>query len=130
MIEFKQIPFAELVGYKIEFCPTTLQASCVLSADDVHLNNSGVVHGGVLATLLDSTSGLAASLSFDASATTPVVTVSLNINYLLSVYPGLIEATAKVKRSGRSLAFVEAQIFDKERRIVATATGVFKKRRT
>jgi uncharacterized protein (TIGR00369 family) len=68
---------------------------------------TGVVHGGVISTLLDTVSGLAAMSA--VSANTPVATLDLRIDYLKPARPGeTIFATAECFRLTRSVAFVRA----------------------
>lgn len=74
-----------------------------------HANRNGTVHGGVIATLLDSVMGNAvrAGLDDDQSA----ATVSMTVTYLS---PGAIgeqlRASAEVRKRGSSLVMVEADV--------------------
>lgn len=68
---------------------------------------TGVVHGGVISTLLDTVAGLTAMSA--VSATTPVATLDLRIDYLKPARPGdAIYADADCFRLSRSVAFVRA----------------------
>lgn len=68
---------------------------------------TGVVHGGVISTLLDTVAGLTAMSA--VSPTTPVATLDLRIDYLKPARPGdAIFADADCFRLSSSVAFVRA----------------------
>ena len=123
----KPIPLAGLIGFRVEVDATQKEASCVLGIDAVHLNRHGVLHGGIISTLLDTASGVTASLTVDDEGLTPFTTVSLNINFLAPVVSGDVRATGRISGGGRSLTFVDAEVCDDQGRRIATSTGVFKR---
>lgn len=91
-------------------------------AAERHTNSGGVVHGGVLSTFADI---VLAQAVFRELALTPI-TVRLVTEYLIPVKIGAwIEGTARLRRSGRSLAFVEGEVIV-GRRMVVIASAVFK----
>ena len=66
---------------------------------------SGVLHGGVLTTLLDQTSGLAAISSFEEMMA--VATLDLRIDYMRAAEPGkTIIAEAHAYKTTKHIAFV------------------------
>ena len=71
-------PFGWLLGYHyVEAGPG--QARCTLEIADVHLNSSGVAHGGVLCTLADAALGAAAHHSQELGLR--FVTDELKVNF-------------------------------------------------
>jgi uncharacterized protein (TIGR00369 family) len=92
----------------------------LVDAGDEHLNTHGTVHGGVLATMLDSAMGAAA---FEASGEAPV-TVSLTVTYLEPGRPGRLEAVAKVRKRGKRLLVVEGEVLQ-DGDVVADALATF-----
>lgn len=117
----------QLVGYK-----TTIDrqdGSCVVILDlqPPHLNRHGILHGGIVATLLDVVCGNAASQFFDRENHAALVTVSLTLSYVAAVRKGRITATARVTGGGASIAHLFGELHDDEGRLLATATGVFKR---
>ena len=91
-----------------------------------HLNRQGMLHGGLIATLLDAACGYAGLHSAEGEEEVHGVTVMLNIAYLKAARSGRVIARGRVSRSGRSLYFAEASLVDEEGEVLATAQGTFK----
>ncbi len=75
-------------------------------AGEQHLNPHGSVHGGLLATMLDTAMGTAVR----AAGGEQPVTVSLTITYLDPGRPGPLTATARVRKRGKRLTVVEGEV--------------------
>ena len=90
-------------------------------ARDEHLNQAGTLHGGVLATLVDTAMGQAVRSSTgdeDVPATS-----QLTVTYLRPGTPGPLEVTAKVRSQGEHLTVCEADVEQDGRTLVhAVAT--------
>ena len=83
------------------------------------LNTEGVLHGGVIATLADSSAGIALARHFRGQE--PLTTVELKINYLSPATGGVVRARARLLRVGRTLCVARADVTDARGRAVATA---------
>lgn len=94
-----------------------------MSAAEEHLNLQGLVHGGVLATLLDTAMGLAVRSALDPGRRH--VTIEMSVHYLRPAHPGRLVAHGRTLRVGRTIAFAEAEVLDEEGRALASATGTF-----
>lgn len=92
----------------------------VVDAADHHLNDSGAVHGGVLATLIDAAMGTAVS----STGGDAPVTVSLTVAYLEPGRAGRLEARARVRKRGKRLMVVEAEVVQ-DGDVVADALATF-----
>jgi uncharacterized protein (TIGR00369 family) len=90
-----------------------------LDAGANHMNLQGVLHGGMIATLADTATGLAVRTVLDPD--TRCVTVQLGVNFLSGGTPGRIVARGRVVRAGRQMAYAEADIIDGEDRVLARA---------
>ena len=101
-------PHAKFLGMK--FVAVDIgQATLSLPYNDKLVGNTQtkVLHGGVLTTLLDQASGLAATSSFDPL--TPVATLDLRIDYMRAGTPGkTLIAEAHAYKTTRHIAFVRA----------------------
>ena len=92
----------------------------VLDAAEQHLNKHGTVHGGVLATMIDVAMGTAVATTGGESP----VTVSLTVTYLEPGQPGDLTATARVRKRGKRLIVVEAEVVQ-DGDVVADALATF-----
>jgi uncharacterized protein (TIGR00369 family) len=81
----------------------------------------GRLHGGVVASLLDS----AGTWALIAQTGEVFTTVDLRIDYLRPVRAGALIASGSVVACGASVARAAAQLSDAEGRCCATATGTF-----
>jgi uncharacterized protein (TIGR00369 family) len=87
-------------------------------------NRMGNVQGGMLAAMLDSTLGCAAVAMLPAPAS--VMTLSMNVSFLRTAAPGALRGFGRVRRRGRSILFVEAELRDAGDDVIATATGTMR----
>ena len=87
-------------------------------------NQLPAAHGGILMTLLDVAMSRAAVLAPGAPAST-AVTVEMSSRFIRPGRGPLL-AEGRVINQGRSLCTCEANIYDQERNILATAQGTFK----
>lgn len=91
-----------------------------------HLNRQGMLHGGLVATLLDAACGYAGLHTGEGEEEVHGVTVMLNIAYLKAARSGTVIACGRISRSGRSLYFAEATLTTEGGELLATAQGTFK----
>ena len=93
-----------------------------LQVANQHMNSNGVVHGGLLATMLDHTIGHNCVL---AMAPLPLTTANLNVSFLRPVLNGdFVSSTGTVRKSGRIAAYGEGHLWVKGRP-VTSAQGLF-----
>ncbi len=90
-----------------------------LEAGSDHVNLLGTVHGGVLATLVDTAAGLAVRSAIPAGSRH--VSVNLDVQYLAPANTGTLLAAGRVVRMGRRIAFAEAHVTDAVGAVVARA---------
>ena len=83
------------------------RATLSVEVDDRHLNPAGTVHGGMLATLVDTTMGAAIRSAIDDEVP---ATSQLSITYLRPGKPGRLEVTATVRKRGQNLTVCEADV--------------------
>lgn len=93
-----------------------------IEIDQRHLNPAGTVHGGVLATLVDSAMGLAARSRTDDGEVP--ATSQLTIAYLTSAREGLLTVSAQVRKQGEHLLLCDAEV-DQDGTTVVHAMATF-----
>jgi uncharacterized protein (TIGR00369 family) len=100
----------------------TLDSSRVeLDIDRCHHQPFGIVHGGVIATLVDTATFWAGfgPIAEDAG----LVNVDLKLNYLETVSEGKLIATGRCIRAGRTMSYAEAHIRTAADRLIAHGTS-------
>lgn len=98
-----------------------------LLAGPQHSNVHGIVHGGMLMTLIDNALGLTV---WEATGRQPAVTMQLNTQFIAAARPGdFIEARGEVLRVARSVVFVRGVLSVRGETVLA-ADGVWKVIRT
>jgi len=116
------VPFAKLLGIKLDSVEPG-DATLSLQIRDDFKQNAGVVHGGVIASLIDSATAFAIIPLLNADERT--TTVDLTISYLRPLTAGSMVARAKVLRAGKRLIVVSAELFDDGRTLAATALSTY-----
>ena len=93
-----------------------------LDPDERHTNPMGTVHGGILATFLDSAMGCAVQSALPEGK--GYTTLELGVNFVRPVMPGAarIRAEGRVLHRGSRTATAEGRVVDGEGRLVAHAT--------
>lgn len=98
------------------------RARLELDATEEHLNEAGTLHGGVLATLVDTAMGQAVR-SRTGDDDVPA-TSQLTVTYLRPGQPGNLVATATVRMQGENLTVCEAEV-EQDGRTLAHALATF-----
>jgi uncharacterized protein (TIGR00369 family) len=88
-----------------------------------HRNLQGLVHGGILATLVDIAMGLA--VRSVVGPTRRPVTIDLDVHYLRPARPGRLEAIGTVVRVGTQVGFAEGSVTDATGRLLVRASGTY-----
>jgi len=97
------------------------QAVVKLKTEQCHLQPFGIVHGGVLATLVDTATFWSVFLRLPEDA--GLVNIDLKLNYIKSISTGLMTAQGRCIRAGRSINYAEASVKDKEGNLIAHGTS-------
>ncbi|GIW86232.1 MAG: hypothetical protein KatS3mg108_0556 [Isosphaeraceae bacterium] len=93
-----------------------------LRAETHHLRSAGIVHGGVIAALLDACQGMAAASV--APAGHDVLTVQLNVNFIRPVPLGeFVEARGQILHAGRRTAVTRGEVTTSTGNLVAAASA-------
>jgi uncharacterized protein (TIGR00369 family) len=86
-----------------------------------HLQPFGIVHGGVLATLIDTATFWAAFMRLPDDA--GLVNVDLKLNYLRAVVDGKLRAEGECLRAGRQISYTIASVYNEGGELVAHGTS-------
>lgn len=95
----------------------------VMDAGPEHLNLNGVVHGGVLMSLLDM--AMATAVGATLGPEERAASIELGTHFLAAARPGRLVATGRVVRRGRTLAFAEGEVQDADGKPLARGKGIW-----
>ncbi len=131
------IPFNRVIGVTLESMSPTGARMEVAHRDELTNNPaSGILHGGVVSSILDVVGGLSAlsALVFDRDLDTldeileifvKFGTVDLRVDYLRPGVGERFTATGTVMRSGRRLAVTRMEFSNEQGTLLATGTGTY-----
>ena len=83
----------------------------------------GVLHGGMIATLLDMSMALAASTDLAENEFT--TTHDLSVKYLRPMFGNTLRCEGEVLKKGKRVTVMNAYAYDEEGELIATCTGSF-----
>jgi len=118
------VPFAQLLGIELDDISSGT-ATLGLNVRKQLTQNHGVVHGGAIASLIDTATAFAI-ISLLAPRER-VTTVDLTVSYLRPLTEGRVTAVARVLRAGRRLFVVSAEVFDNDGKLATTALSTYMK---
>lgn len=119
--DFEGSPFWNFIGLQlIELKEGAVSLALPFQKDFINVRKS--VHGGIYASILDTTMGMVARTLGNSE----VSTLHLNIQFLKSALDGTIYSEGKVIHQSRNTVFVEGKIMDETGDLLGHCTGTFK----
>jgi uncharacterized protein (TIGR00369 family) len=115
------IPFLDHLGVVPEFAENG-KSRITLNMRPEHKNSFGVVHGGVIMTLLDFVMAAAARSAMDHPL--GAITIDMTISFLRPSV-GKIAVEGTVLKSGKSINYCEAVVLNEAGEITAKSSGTF-----
>ena len=105
---FRAAPFVADMGMELE---SLGDGECVslLHVAQRHLQQNGLIHAGVQATMADHTAGAAAFTQVQAGCY--VVTAEIKISYLRAAKGERLRCRSRILKPGRQFTFVESEVF-------------------
>ena len=114
------MPFAGLLGVDVvSASPEEVRAR--LDWDESRCTAGGILHGGALMGLADSSGGLCAFLNLPDGAS-GTATIESKSNFFRPVSDRYVEATSRVLHQGRTTIVVETELRDADGRLAAKVT--------
>lgn len=117
----EEVTFSKHIGAKVEEVEPG-RAVIRIDIEDIHLNGTGTLHGGVYASLMDNAMGL----SVLALVGTRIATIEMNVHFLGAVNEGRIICHSDVVHRTRRTATAESKVYDADGNLVAMGTGAFR----
>ena len=117
-----ELPFVSLLGIELESAEPGSAVMSLAVRNELKRDN-GVVHGGAIATLIDTCTAFAIIPLLGEGEHS--VTVDLTISYLRPLTAGTARASAKILREGRRIIVLSAKVLDHEGNLAATALSTY-----
>jgi uncharacterized protein (TIGR00369 family) len=116
------LPFSKLIGMElVEIRPG--EAVIKIEMRDELRQPSGVLHGGVTATLIDTAMAFAVRTRLEMNEAT--ATIDLTIHYLRPHTDGTFTCTAKLVRAGKRIFTVTADVVNQEGKLIAIGLSTY-----
>jgi len=117
-----RLPLAKLFGMELVDVELDKAAISIVMRDDLR-QPSGVLHGGVTASLIDTAMAFAVRTRLPINEAT--ATIDLTIHYLRPHTTGTCTCTAAVVRAGKRIFTVSADIVNEEGKLIATGLSTY-----
>jgi uncharacterized protein (TIGR00369 family) len=114
------VAVARLIGFEAKEIAEG-RATVTFSAEPRHANPMGTLHGGILCDIADAAMGMAFASTLAPEES--FATVELKINFFRPVWQARLTAEGRVVQRGRTMGYVECEITDEEKRLVAKAAS-------
>lgn len=125
---FPESAFQRLLGFHVTEWNVD-HAILELQLTEHHLNRNGVVHGGLLSTLLDTAMGHSGLYCPYPGHVRHGVTLSLTTNFTAQASSGVLRAIGIRRTGGHRIFSATAEVLDAENRVIALGQGTFQIRR-
>ena len=120
-------PYAQPPSLEIENIERGVgSASATYRVEAEHLNRKDMLHGGIVAGLMDVIMTIAAGCHPDPAQRRFAITLSLSLNFVGAAGPGTLRLQAETTGGGKRTCFCEGRIEDSDGNPIATAQGAFK----
>jgi uncharacterized protein (TIGR00369 family) len=118
----ERMPFGQLLGIQLESAERGM-ATMSFEVTDLLKQNNGVVHGGAIASLIDTATAFAIIPLLKDGETAS--TIELSISYLRPLVAGRVTCSALVRREGKRLIALSADVLDGEGNLAATSLSTY-----
>lgn len=116
------VPFLKVLGVEVESVGPG-SATLLLPVREELMRNDGIIHGGAIASVIDSAFAFAIIPLLGDNERT--VTTDMTIHYLRPLSGGVSKTVARVVRAGRRVITVSAELFDENGKLAATALSTY-----
>lgn len=117
--------FNVVIGYRLAEWREDF-ARLELTLEEKHLNRSGVVHGGVLATMLDVALGYAGIYTAEPGRIRRAVTLTMTTSYLGQAKSGVLSCIAQRRGGGKTIYMATGEVLDEAGTLIALGEGTFR----
>lgn len=116
-------PFGAILDAKMDPARTEGDYELVLDAQEMHERDGGILHGGVMMSLLDMAMAGAVGRLLEPGET--CASASITTDFLRAGKRGRLVARGRVSGRGKRTAFPSAELLDADGVVIARASGVW-----
>ena len=118
----KRPPCSETLGMRlIEVEQDAKRVRMEFDVSPSFANPTGAIQGGFIAAMMDEAMSTCVIIASNVTMTAP--TLEMKTSYLRRLMPGKAHVDARILKMGRAAAFMEAECFDADGKLVAKATA-------
>jgi len=133
----RKIPFNKVLGLQVESLKTQdVRVKFDMKAEFIGNYVHGILHGGVISAVLDTTGGLTASVGVlekmagksieeIGKSLTNIGTIDLRIDYLRPGLGDYFTATGSIMRAGRRVSVTRMELYNDKDLLIAVGTGTY-----
>lgn len=119
---FPKPPCARTLGWEMLAADeATGEVRIAFDGKQAFCNPGGHIQGGFVAAMLDDTLG--PTILVKTRGSRYCATIDLNVSFLVPARPGQLIGTGRITRLGKTIAFLEGELFDETGVMVARATA-------
>jgi uncharacterized protein (TIGR00369 family) len=113
-------PFPQHLGMRLVSIELD-RAKVALQVEDYHMQPFGMLHGGVVAALIDTATFWSAFLWLPEDA--GLVNIDLKLNYLSQIVHGILTAEGHCLKAGRTISYAQASVKSEGGTLLAHGTS-------
>ena len=118
----KRPPCTDAVGMQLTHVDqAAMMARFSFEAPPAFANPTGAIQGGFVAAMLDEAMSTTAIIAANVAGNAP--TLEMKVSYLRPLFAGPATAEARVLKWGKSICFIEAELFNPAGEMVAKASA-------
>ena len=117
--------FLQLRAVALDHGAATLTVTMPMRPELERRIGTGQFHGGPIAAFIDIVGDFAVGMTVGGG----VPTINLRIDYLKPAVGSLLTGTARVRRTGRTVALVDVDVHDDKQTLVAVGRGTYSPQR-
>ena len=118
----KRPPCSETLGMRlVEVEQDKMRVRMEFDVSPSFSNPTGAIQGGFIAAMMDEAMSSCVIIASNVTMTAP--TLEMKTSYLSRLMPGKASVEARVQKLGRSAAFMEAECYDADGKLVAKASA-------